>query len=349
MTRAEQRAAEKLYTQLKFGLETYFKENGFQQAVLGLSGGIDSSLTLKIATDALGTENVTAILMPENGVSKQENIAQSKTLCDFFNVKYFMQPINQILLSFSTLPWKQNQTAYINTKARLRGLILYNYANAYDALVLGTSNKSELLLGYGTKYGDLAADLYVLADLYKTEIYKIGEFIGLPDEILKKKPSAELYDGQTDEAELGGTYKDIDNILQQIELGEEELIGKGMNSALVRNVFKLNRKNLHKTKMPYIIPVAKEEETSLSEAEENITEAPKKTEIAEETKLPEAKGIEPIPNEIPTNVTIPNQTVEEAEATTKEIPKEDGAQEVTLDAPQPNPSLNEETASKESK
>jgi NAD+ synthase len=407
MNRAEQREAEKLYTQLKFGLETYFKENGFKKAVLGLSGGIDSSLTLKIAVDALGAENVTAILMPENGVSKQENIAQSKMLCDFFKVNYHMQAINQLLLSFSTLPWKQNKIAYINTKARLRGLILYNYANTHDALVLGTSNKSEVMVGYGTKYGDLAVDLFVLADLYKTEIYKIGKFIGLPDEILKKKPSAELYDGQTDEAELGGTYKDIDNILQQMDLGEAELIGKGINSALVRNVFKLHKKNRHKSMLPYVIPIARDEKTTLpevtennAEAAEDKTEAPTKAahEIATEkteseetadttrekakdkpqtadTTQTKTKGIEPIPNEIPTSATIPNQTIEEAAAEntqeesheesseeniTQEVPaeknspeetasQENAAQEVTLDEPQPNPLLDEKTTNQESK
>jgi len=383
MTRAEQRAAEKLYTQLKFGLQTYFKENNFKKAVIGLSGGIDSTLTLKIAIDALGNENVTAILMPENGVSSQEGIKQSKMLCEFFNVEYHMQPINQLLLSFSTLPWKQNKTAYINTKARLRGIILYNYANTHDALVLGTSNKSEIMVGYGTKYGDLAADVYVIADLYKTEVYKIAEYIGIPDEILKKKPSAELYDGQTDEKELGGKYKDIDNILEQMDLGEEELIGKGMNSALVRNVFKLHKKNKHKSMLPYVIPIARDEETTLNDAsdlfevekggasEKNNEEAEKSRETAQETEASEpqeeAKGVEPIPNEIPTSVTIPNHTVEEAEAkaakeseevdldeiaenTQEEAEQEKSkAQEVILDEPQPNPSLDEEKAGKESR
>jgi NAD+ synthase len=154
-----------------------------------------------------------------------------------------------------SLPWKQNDIAFINNKARIRATILYNFANTFHTLVLGTSNKSELLLGYGTKYGDLASDVMVIGDLFKTEIYELAEHLGLPNELINKEPSAELFEGQTDEKELGGSYKEIDTILMQHEQGEETLIDKGMNAILVRSIFQRMRANKHKLQAPPIIQI----------------------------------------------------------------------------------------------
>src|SRR3989338_4859822 len=139
------------------GLQDYAKENGFNKAVVGLSGGIDSAVTFKLAVDALGSKNVAALIMPELGVTSDLNIRHAKQLAGYFNVKTFYQPINTIAVDFNIAPWKPNRLAQMNTKARIRAILLYSYANTEKALVLGTSNKSEALLGYGTKYGDLAA------------------------------------------------------------------------------------------------------------------------------------------------------------------------------------------------
>jgi NAD+ synthase len=235
------------------GLRAYFGESGFKQGVLGLSGGLDSAVVLKLAVDSLGAENVSALIMPESGLTSAENINHAKGLSDFFGVKYYQLPINPFLVDFATLPWKQKDIAYVNTKARVRGLLLYNFANTFNALVIGTSNKSELLLGYGTKYGDLASDVMPIGDMYKTEVYELADFMGLPEEIINKPPSAELYEGQTDEEELGGKYKEIDNILEQRDLGESALVDKGMNALLVRSVFRRMEENQHKLEPPVII------------------------------------------------------------------------------------------------
>src|SRR4030042_3206822 len=177
---------EQVYQNIVTELKNYFNDNGFKKAVLGVSGGLDSSVVLKLAADALGAENVTALLLPETGITSQENIMHAKILCEFLRVQNFIHPINPYMLNYATIPWKQADTAYINTKARIRATILYNFANSFNALVLGTSNKSELMLGYGTKHGDLASDILVIGDLFKTEVYELAEFLNIPTEIIQK-------------------------------------------------------------------------------------------------------------------------------------------------------------------
>jgi len=254
----ETSALQNIYDQLTKGLKKYFKKAGAYRAVVGASGGVDSSLTLKLAVDALGAENVTAISMPELGVSLQENIDHAKALCHALNVTFFYQPLNQFLTDFYHLPWDGNKLATQNTKARLRAVLLYNYANTTNALVLGTSNKSETLLGYGTKYGDLAADLEVIGDLYKDEVFALADFVGLPREIIEKPPTAELYQGQTDEGELGASYSQIDPILKRMKLGADQLIERGMNPTLVHSILSRIEKNKHKSEMPPVLKIKKE-------------------------------------------------------------------------------------------
>ncbi|MCX6734777.1 MAG: NAD+ synthase [Candidatus Peregrinibacteria bacterium] len=245
------------YTKIVASIQRYFKEAQIENAVIGVSGGVDSALCLKLVVDALGAEHVTGITMPEKGVSSDENLLHARTLCQFLNVNYYNVPINKYLTDFLALPWKPSDLAQINTKARVRMVILYNFANSRNSLVIGTSNKSELALGYGTKYGDLAADLEIIGDLFKDEVYKLAEHVGLPNEFIEKAPSAELYNGQTDETELGMTYREIDIVLRKMEEGltKEELIGKGISPNIVHKVFRLYEINKHKLNPPYLIRV----------------------------------------------------------------------------------------------
>lgn len=244
-----------LYEKLVKGLGDYCAKHHFKRGVLGVSGGVDSALTLKIAADALGSENVTALIMPEIGLTKQENIEHAKILCQFLGTNCYYQPINNFLTDFGIVAWKPSSRAHMNTKARIRAVLLYHFANTENALVLGTSNKSEILLGYGTKYGDLAADVEVIGELFKTEVIALAEHIGLPPEIVYKTPTAELSAGQTDEEELGATYKDLDQVLVKLELGEQGCIEHGLSAPLVQAVFRRVAENKHKTEPPHVIKV----------------------------------------------------------------------------------------------
>ncbi|HCW32436.1 MAG: NAD synthetase, NAD+ synthase [Candidatus Peregrinibacteria bacterium GW2011_GWE2_39_6] len=237
------------------GLQNYLKKSGHNKVVLGLSGGVDSALTFKLAIDALGNRSVAVLIMPELGLTDGKNIDHAKKLASFFRAKTYYVPINNLITDFAITAWKPNKIAQMNTKARIRSVLLYNYANTNNALVLGTSNKSELLLGYGTKYGDLAADLEVIGSLYKTEVYALAEFLNLPEEILKKAPTAELTANQTDEKELGASYTILDQILTGLELKKSltSLVKAGFSLELIKIIQKRILDNSHKNKMPPVL------------------------------------------------------------------------------------------------
>ena len=244
-----------IYTKILASVQKYFRDAGIDKAVIGVSGGIDSALCLKLTADALGPENVTGLLMPEKGISNEENLHHAKELCNFMKVEKFVLPINKYLTDFLALPWTPNDLAQINIKARIRMCVLYSFANTRNAMVIGTSNKTELAIGYGTKFGDLAGDIEVIGDLFKGEVYELAEHVGLPDEFIHKVPSAELYTDQTYEAELGMTYKEIDQILKKMEEGfsKDELINKGLNPHSVHKVFRLHEVNQHKLKPAFLV------------------------------------------------------------------------------------------------
>jgi len=232
-------------------IKEFFAQTGFTHAVLGVSGGIDSALTCTLLVKALGAENVTALLMPEEGVSSPGGLDDAKALAESLGINYHIISINDHLTSFEDLPWTQNKTAHINNKARLRMMILYNYANTHGCLVAGTSNKTEILLGYGTKHGDAAADLYIIGSLLKKTVYALARELDIPKPIIDKAPSAELYEGQTDEDELGMTYHEIDSVLEEIDLGYEMLVQKH-DRAVVDKIFKKIHENAHKGHTPVI-------------------------------------------------------------------------------------------------
>ncbi|MBI2463648.1 NAD+ synthase [Candidatus Peregrinibacteria bacterium] len=247
----------KVYETILGELRNYFLKNNLQNGIIGLSGGIDSCLTAKLAVDALGAENIIAAIMPEVGLTAKENIDHARELGRFLGIKVFYQPINTLIIDYKIVSWKPSDLAQMNTKARIRATMLYNLANTFHGIVLGTSNKSEILLGYGTKYGDLAADIEVIGDLYKTEVYDLARFLQFSDILLNKKPSAELKPNHTDEEDLGASYNELDHILRKFEEGKtvEDLIDRGINPSIVHRVARLMAMNKHKREMPPIINV----------------------------------------------------------------------------------------------
>lgn len=228
-------------------IRKYFQENNFKKAVIGLSGGIDSSLSAKLVADAIGKENVHGIMMPVRGLSSDDNIKDAADMCRLIGISYSVIYINDFIKDFEKLEW-QSKIAKMNTASRIRAVILYHYANTHNALVIGTSNKTEMMLGYFTKYGDGAVDIEVIGSMLKTDELELARYLKIPEKIIRKTPTAELYHGQTDEDELGATYKEIDEMLGKIEKKQ-----KLPNSALVKKILKRIKGNEHKRNVPFLV------------------------------------------------------------------------------------------------
>ena len=228
--------------------------SGDRNVILGVSGGLDSSVVLKLCVDALGTQRVLTVHMPDK-VTPEEDTDDVKTLSEELGVELRIIPIDDFVNEFKNKLWIKNKNSVANIKARIRMLILYALANEENRLVVGTSNKSELLVGYFTKYGDGASDLAPIGDLYKTQVRMLAEKIGIPQKIIDKKPSANLLPGQYDEEEMGILYDLLDRILYGLELGlrEEDIVNyTGASPDVVRRVIEMHRKSRHKRVMLYI-------------------------------------------------------------------------------------------------
>ena len=226
----------------------FFQANGFEHAVFGLSGGLDSSSLAFVLARALNPENVWAINMPEETLETKANQSDVKMVAELTGINLINQPIDKYVKSFSSLKWDQSQLAEINSKARVRMLLLYNFGNSKSALVVGTSNKSEILLGYGTKFGDTAADLWPFKDIYKTDLKEVARAAGVPEKIITKAPTAGLYKGQTDEKELGAPYEKLDALLSALERGEDiDSLKAKFKPQLVESVVERVERNRHKS------------------------------------------------------------------------------------------------------
>ncbi len=248
---------EKIHYALVLGIKNYFEKLGFKKGIIGLSGGIDSAVTLVLAVKALGKQNVKAILMPSK-FSTEHSVKDAKELCNNLGVDYELISIEKAYDGFiNTLnPYFKNLPFDIteeNLQARIRGVILMAFTNKFSYILLNTSNKSEIAVGYGTLYGDMCGGLSVLGDVYKTEVYKLADYINkggkiIPDNIITKAPSAELRPGQKDSDSIP-EYEILDKILYQyIELSRSpmEIIGSGFDKNTVKKILRLVNISEHK-------------------------------------------------------------------------------------------------------
>lgn len=231
------------------------KEADATGAVIGLSGGIDSTLTAYLTVEALGQENVLGLLLPEKDITSQQDIADALEVVKILGIGHKVIEISPILRSFSKLIPDFDKTALAakgNLKARTRMCILYYHANLMHRMVIGTGNKTELLLGYFTKYGDGGVDIEPIGSLYKTQVRGLARFMGIPAGIIDKTPTAGLWKGQTDEGELGVTYELADKILLMLvdEKKDVSTVRKLYPSGQVDRLVSLMRANEHKTMPP---------------------------------------------------------------------------------------------------
>lgn len=223
-------------------------------AVIGLSGGIDSAVVSKLCCDALGPERVFNIVMPSN-VSSRKDIEDAQDFCNKFDMSYKIIHLDSVINAFSQMLNAEDALLKGNIMARSRMIILYNYAHSMNGRVIGTGNKSELLTGYFTKYGDGGVDLLPIGDLYKTEVRELAKQIQIPEGIISKSPSAGLRLGQTDEEDMGICYNDLDEILfdlEQMMTIDEIYDDTGIDRDLIKSVLDRYKSSIHKRKMPLI-------------------------------------------------------------------------------------------------
>ena len=229
---------------------------GFQHAVVGLSGGVDSAAACYLAAEALKPENVLAVRMPYK-TSAPESLEHAELVIQASGVQDITIPITDIVDSLFTHFPEADQVRRGNAMARARMIVLYDQSVAFNGLVVGSGNKTEILLGYTTLYGDSACALNPLGDLYKTQIRQLARSLGIPEVIIAKPPSADLWVGQTDEDELGFTYQEVDRLLVVlVDRGYslQACVEAGFDSTFVEAVIERIRRNQFKRVLP---PIAK--------------------------------------------------------------------------------------------
>ncbi len=229
---------------------------GFNKTLLGVSGGIDSALSLYLSAKALGPKNVLAVRMPYR-TSAPDTLKDAQAMIDDLGVQSMTVEITNMVDPLINHYEDMDRLRAGNIMARMRMIVLYDQSVSFNGLVMGTSNKTEMLLGYSTIFGDSAAALQPIGDLYKTQVRQLARAIGVPESVIQKAPSADLWQGQTDEGELGFTYADVDKLLYLLvdqRYRPEDCIEEGFEKAFVDRVFTMMQRNHYKRVMP---PIAK--------------------------------------------------------------------------------------------
>ncbi len=230
------------------------KKIGVQNVVIGLSGGIDSALSAALAAKALGGDKVFTYGMPYK-LSSKESLEDAIKVAEAFKLNFEIIEITDMVDPYIAKNPDMSKLRMGNVMARQRMICIFDMSAKVNGIVVGTSNKTEILLGYGTWYGDTACAVNPIGELYKTQVWELSEYLGIPESVITKKPTADLWEGQTDEQELGFTYKQADELLtQMIDEGKsnDELVKAGFDETLVNTVAARVRNNAFKRRMPVI-------------------------------------------------------------------------------------------------
>lgn len=231
-----------------------FQRAGAEAAFVALSGGLDSSVTAALCARAIGKERVRCLFLRDN-VSEEEDLRDAEAVASRLGVTLEVVDISPVVSAFRETLRLEDPRVLGNVRARCRMIVTYAYSNRHNGLVVGTGNKSEILVGYFTKYGDGGVDILPIGDLYKTQVREAARRLGIPDAIIEKVPSARLWPGQTDEEELGISYDDLDRILLGLELWlpvEDIAQRTGLSMEQVLRVEGMVASAVHKRRMPLI-------------------------------------------------------------------------------------------------
>jgi NAD+ synthase len=231
---------------------------GFSRGVIGVSGGVDSAVSAYLSAQALGKENTVGVLLPYR-TSSAESVRDAELIVKELGIRSERIDISSMVDAYCDKEKISDNLRRGNVMARVRMIVLYDISAREHALVIGTSNKTEIMTGYGTLFGDTASALNPLGDLYKTQVWQLSEALGVPRSIIEKKPTADLWAGQTDEEELGFSYRQLDELLFQMideRRSDEELIKIGFAVDFIKAVRSKVSTNQFKRRPPVIAKVS---------------------------------------------------------------------------------------------
>ena len=238
--------------QLQDFLKNELKKTGLKKVTIGLSGGLDSAVVAILCKEVFA-DNISAVLMPSKFSSKS-SVDDAVKLCEKFNIKYEIKDITQMIEAYID-NMDEDRLRIGNYSARMRMSVLYDTSSRDSSIVVGTSNRSELLLGYGTIFGDIACAFNPIGQMYKSDEFEFARYLGVTEEILNKKPSADLWEGQSDEEELGYSYAKMDIVLKLLvdeKKSKEEVIKLGHSKELIELLEHRIKSNAFKGKLPII-------------------------------------------------------------------------------------------------